>query len=54
MAAGSCPGIYLHDGVHLNAVGYALLGNRIYEKMDALGYFDEVRDAKDIVFGDYE
>ncbi len=37
--------LLVDDGLHLNATGYTLLGKLIYERMDALGYF-EVRDNK--------
>ena len=34
--------LLLHDNTHLNAVGYALLANAVFEKMADLGYFDAV------------
>ena len=33
------------DNGHLNDIGYTLLANLVYERMEELGYFDEVRDA---------
>ena len=34
--------LLLHDRVHLNAVGYALLANAVFDKMAELGYFDAI------------
>lgn len=31
-------------GADMNAVAYQLVGKLVYEKMDALGYFDEIRE----------
>lgn len=31
------------DNVHLNAYGYELVGKKVYERMDELGYFDELK-----------
>jgi len=45
MAVGSTPKSLLVDGVHFTAEGYELIGNLIYNRMDELGYFDEVREA---------
>ena len=39
------PSLMADDLLHLNAKGYELLGRLIYERMDALGYFGEVRGA---------
>lgn len=47
MAVGSTPASLLSDSVHFTAKGYELIGNLIYEHMDELGYFDEVREAID-------
>lgn len=43
--SGKCPTVFLSDAVHFNATGYELIGKLIYERMDALGYFDEVKTA---------
>ncbi len=33
------------DELHFNAYGYELIGNLIYERMEELGYFDELQEA---------
>ena len=38
MAAGNCPPSLLKDSVHLNAVGYCILGVKLYELMQEIGY----------------
>ena len=43
--SGKCPTAFLADPVHFNAIGYELVGNLIYERMDELGYFDEIKEA---------
>ena len=43
--AGKCPTVFLADAVHFNALGYELVGNLVYERMEELGYFDEVKTA---------
>ena len=43
--AGKCPTAFLADPVHFNAIGYELVGKLVYERMDSLGYFDEVKEA---------
>lgn len=43
--SGKCPTVFLSDAVHFNATGYELVGKLVYERMDALGYFDEVKAA---------
>lgn len=43
MQVGSVPGSLRSDLIHFNAAGYALVGDAIYEKMNALGYFDEAK-----------
>lgn len=46
MARGATPASLLaNDGLHFNSAGYTLIGNLIFERMDKLGYFDEVRVA---------
>jgi hypothetical protein len=45
MAIGSVPGSLLSDKKHLNAAGYMLIGNIVYERMCELGYFDDVLDV---------
>lgn len=47
MKQGSTPtSLLVHkDNVHFNAVGYELIGNLIFDTMNELGYFDEVREA---------
>ena len=44
MAIGSTPQSLLSDEVHFNATGYRLLGEQIYQRMEELGYFDEIRE----------
>lgn len=44
---GKTPPSLLVDDVHFSAVGYELLGNLILERMDKLGYFEEVNTAID-------
>ena len=43
--AGKCPTVFLADPVHFNAIGYELVGNLVYERMEELGYFDEAKTA---------
>lgn len=45
MGKGSTPSSLLSDAVHFTPKGYELIGNLIYERMDELGYFDEVKEA---------
>jgi lysophospholipase L1-like esterase len=45
MAEGATPKSLLNDKIHFNAKGYELLGNLVYEKMDELGYFKEIKSA---------
>ena len=33
------------DLLHFNSKGYELIGNLVYDKMEQLGYFDEVFTA---------
>lgn len=47
MEEGMIPTSLLVDHIHFNAVGYRLIGNFMYERMDELGYFDELKDAVD-------
>ena len=44
---GKISSVLLHDSVHLNAIGYALLGNAVFERMVDLGYFDALYDYYD-------
>lgn len=37
--------LLVSDGLHFNATAYELIGNLIYNRMDSLGYFDEVKKA---------
>jgi hypothetical protein len=43
MAEGMTPSSLLSDTVHFTEDGYKLIGNLIYERMDELGYFDEIK-----------
>ncbi len=46
ISAGMTPSCVLNgDGIHFNRYGYELLGRLVYDRMDALGYFDELKDA---------
>lgn len=46
IAKGMTPAsLMIDDGCHFNSYGYELIGNLIYDRMDELGYFDEVKDA---------
>ncbi len=38
------PQSLLSDTVHFNQCGYELIGHLLFERMDKLGYFDEVRE----------
>ena len=38
-------GYLMSDAVHLNEYGYRAMGMIVYERMDALGYFDGVKSA---------
>lgn len=42
---GMTPKSLLSDTVHFNQYGYELIGHLIYERMDELGYFNEVKEA---------
>lgn len=48
MALGQTPRSLLVDNIHFNSTGYALLGNLVYERMDELGYFKEIKSAMKI------
>ncbi len=39
---GSVPPSLLSDAIHLNAYGYMIVGSAIYEKMNELGYFENI------------
>lgn len=45
MAEGMVPTSLLVDHIHFNAKGYRLLGEQVYERMQELGYFDELEDV---------
>ena len=46
MADGMTPAsLMVSDKLNFNADGYKLIGNLIYNRMDELGYFNEVREA---------
>lgn len=45
MELGKVPPSLLTDHIHFNAKGYTVIGNLIYERMDELGYFDELQEA---------
>lgn len=45
MAQGRVPESLLADAIHFNAKGYEALGRKIYERMQQLGYFDEIEEA---------
>lgn len=36
---------FIQDTVHFNQYGYELIGYLIYDRMDELGYFEEVKAA---------
>ena len=40
--SGKVSSLLLHDNTHLNAVGYAMLANAVFERMADLGYFDPI------------
>lgn len=44
LAEGMTPASLLSDTVHFNKVGYELIGNLIFDRMDSLGYFDEIKE----------
>ena len=35
----------LSDDIHLNEYGYRAVGTIVYERMEALGYFDGIKNA---------
>ena len=45
--AGKASDLFLYDGLHMNSVGYALLGNSVFARMVELGYFNAVFDYYD-------
>lgn len=45
MEEGRIPTSLLSDDIHFNADGYRLIGNFMYERMEKLGYFGELKDA---------
>lgn len=48
------PGLLAADGVTLNESGYKLAAFLTYDRMDTLGYFDEVRGAVEEYEAEYE
>ena len=36
------------DELHFNATGYELIGKLVYNRMESLGYFDEVKTSAGI------
>lgn len=42
---GLIPTCFLDDSIHFNAKGYRLIGNKLYEQMEKLGYFNELDNA---------
>lgn len=51
MAQGQIPDCLLSDEVHFNAKGYQVIAEVVYERMQKLGYFDEVMNAVEL-YGD--
>ncbi len=47
IASGTVSSLFLNDSIHPNAVGYAVIGNVIFERMATLGYFDALYDYYD-------
>lgn len=45
MEKGMIPVSLLSDDIHFNETGYRLIGNYLYERMEKLGYFDEMKEA---------
>ncbi len=45
MRLGMTPESLLSDTVHFNKYGYELIGYLLYERMDKLGYFEEVKEV---------
>lgn len=45
LSEGAVPECLLSDTVHFNSTGYELIGNLIYNRMEKLGYFNEVLKA---------
>jgi len=45
MTEGMVPTSLLGDHIHFNADGYRVLGEQIYERMEELGYFEELESA---------
>lgn len=48
MRNGKVPKCFLSDEVHFNKVGYKLVGNLIYNRMNDLGYFEAVNSLYNI------
>lgn len=44
MKKGIIPSCLLTDHVHFNAKGYRLIGNLLYERMEKLGYFNQLEE----------
>ena len=51
LASGTVSGIFTGDGVHPTALGYAAVGNVIFERMAELGCFDAIFDYYDSLGG---
>lgn len=45
MEEGRVPTSLLSDDIHFNAEGYKLIGNLVYERMEELGYFAELKST---------
>lgn len=45
MEEGMIPQALLSDDIHFNEAGYRLIGNYMYERMEELGYFNELKEA---------
>lgn len=45
ISLGQTPRSLLADNIHLNSTGYTLLGNLVYDRMEELGYFKEIKAA---------
>lgn len=45
MAKGMIPTSLLSDDIHFNETGYRLIGNYLYDRMEKLGYFNELKEA---------
>ena len=49
MQVGYAPfSLLARDELHFNATGYELIGKLVYNRMESLGYFDEVKASAGI------